>query len=118
MDPLLAEFLHIVTRSIEVIGILVICGGILVAAVNYTLSSRDIPAYHRARATLGRGILLGLELLVAADIIQTVAVEPTLDSVLVLGGIVLIRTFLSLSLEVEITGRWPWTQSRPRNPHE
>ncbi len=67
-----------------------------------------MPAF---RKTLGRSILTGLELLVAADIIRTVAVEPTLESVLVLGLIVIIRTFLSFSLEVEIDGRWPW-QSR------
>jgi uncharacterized membrane protein len=65
-------------------------------------------AYRRYRADLGRGILLGLELLVAADIIGTVAVTPTLQSLAVLGLIVLIRTFLSFSLEVEIEGRWPW----------
>jgi uncharacterized membrane protein len=66
------------------------------------------PAYSPYRRFLGRSILLGLELLVAADIIRTVAVTPTLESVAVLAFIVLIRTFLSFSLELEITGRWPW----------
>ena len=61
---------------------------------------------------MGRSILLGLELLVAADIIRTVAVTPTFESVGVLAIIVLIRTFLSFSLELEITGRWPW-QKQP-----
>ena len=60
------------------------------------------------RATFGRSVLLGLEVLVAGDIIRTVAVEPTLENLLVLGLLVLIRTFLSWSLEVEIDGRWPW----------
>jgi len=64
--------------------------------------------YRRSRQQLGRSILLGLELLVAADIIPTVAVTPTLTSVAVLGGIVPIRTFLSFSLQLEISGRWPW----------
>lgn len=64
--------------------------------------------YHGYRRGLGRSILLGLELLVAADIIRTVAVTPTFTSVGVLALIVLIRTFLSFSLELEITGRWPW----------
>ena len=68
--------------------------------------------YRRFRQQLGRSILLGLELLVAADIIRTVAVTPTLSTVLVLALIVAIRTFLSFSLELEITGRWPW-QSMP-----
>ena len=67
--------------------------------------------YHRYRKRLGRSILLGLELLVAADIIRTVAVAPTFESVGVLGLIVLIRTFLSFSLELEITGRWPWQKA-------
>jgi uncharacterized membrane protein len=67
-----------------------------------------IPAFRKA---LGRSILTGLELLVAADIIRTVAVEPTLQSVLVLAVIVIIRTFLSMSLEVEIDGRWPWQRA-------
>src|SRR5262249_45731272 len=63
---------------------------------------------RRFRQQLGQTILLGLELLVAADIVRTVAAQPNLTSVAVLGAIVLIRTFLSFSLEVEISGRWPW----------
>ncbi len=63
-------------------------------------------AYRVLRQSLGRSILLGLEILVAADIIRTVAVEPTLDSVAVLAGIVAIRTFLSFSLEVELEGHY------------
>ncbi len=72
-----------------------------------------VPLYTAYRQLLGRSILLGLELLVAADIIRTVAVTPTFTSVGVLAVIVIIRTFLSFSLELEITGRWPW-QKRPR----
>jgi uncharacterized membrane protein len=64
--------------------------------------------YRIVRTVFGRSILLGLEFLVAADIIRTVAVQPSLENVAVLGLIVLIRTFLSFSLEVEIDGRWPW----------
>ncbi|MEX2335373.1 MAG: DUF1622 domain-containing protein, partial [Pseudohongiella sp.] len=64
--------------------------------------------FREIRQTLGRGILLGLEFLVAADIIHTVAIELTLESVLTLALVVLIRTFLSFALEVELTGRWPW----------
>ena len=69
---------------------------------------RVSPVYTRFRRVLGRAILLGLELLVAADIVKTVAVTPTLDSVAVLAVIVLIRTFLSWALELEVSGRWPW----------
>lgn len=68
----------------------------------------DDGSYDAFRATFGRAVLLGLEILVAADLIRTIAVEPTLDNLYVLGLLVLIRTFLSWSLEVEIDGRWPW----------
>ena len=68
--------------------------------------------YDWYRQTLARAILLGLEFLVAADIINTVAVDPSFRSVGVLGMIVLVRTFLSFTLELEITGRWPW-QAKP-----
>jgi len=99
-----------VGRVIDAIGVAVIVIGILVAAAvscRQALTRRE-PAYNDFRQRLGRAILLGLELLVAADIIRTVAATPTLESVGVLAGIVAIRTFLSFSLEVEITGRWPW----------
>jgi uncharacterized membrane protein len=68
--------------------------------------------YREYRANLGRGILTGLELLIAADILRSVVIDPTLESMLVLGGIVAIRTFLSISLEVEINGHWPWETTR------
>ena len=68
--------------------------------------------YRDYRANLGRGILIGLELLIAADILKSVVIDPTLESMLVLGGIVVIRTFLSISLEVEINGHWPWETTR------
>lgn len=74
--------------------------------------AEPLSVYRSYRQLLGRSILLGLELLVAADIIRTVAVTPTYESVGVLAIIVLIRTFLSFSLELEITGRWPW-QKQP-----
>jgi uncharacterized membrane protein len=72
--------------------------------------------YHKTRQQLGRGILLGLEFLVAADIIHTVAVELTFTTVGVLAVIVLIRTFLSFSLSVELTGRWPWQHKDGAGP--
>jgi uncharacterized membrane protein len=73
--------------------------------------AEKLTAYRAYRQLLGRSILFGLELLVAADIIRTVAVTPTFESVGVLAVIVLIRTFLSFSLELEITGRWPWQKA-------
>ena len=90
-------------------GVAVILIGIVLATGRYVYAGRrSMDGYVRYRQDLGRGILLGLEILVAADIIRTVAVEPTLEGVLILGIIVLIRTFLSTALQVELEGRWPW----------
>ncbi len=117
MDAAFAQLLHVTTRAIELAGVAVILIGLFFAAFNFLREGSREGAYHELRATLGRAILLGLELLVAADIINTVAVEPTLDSLAVLAGIVLIRTFLSFSLEVEIEGKWPWQRGRhPTDP--
>ncbi len=104
--------LHWTTRSIEVAGIAAIVLGIALATGRFALrhvldGCRDM-TFQRYRGDVGRAILLGLEFLVAADIINTVAVDPSPESVLVLAGIVLIRTFLSIALEVEIEGRFPW----------
>ena len=97
---------------IDAAGVLAIVVGLLVAAVRYATTGRArADGFRMLRQDLGRGILLGLEILIAADIIRTVAITPTLDGVLVLGVIVLIRTFLSMALQVELEGRWPW-QSR------
>jgi uncharacterized membrane protein len=103
-------------RIIDVAGVVAIVVGAVLAAVFAAgrLVRREGQVYGRFRRFLGRSILLGLELLVAADIIRTVAVTPTLESVAVLALIILIRTFLSWSLELEITGRWPWQKGDQR----
>jgi len=121
-DELMLTVAIAVARWFELAGIVVVVVGTLVAGGQFLLagSRRAFAEAGRAsllatfRTTLGRSILAGLELLVAADIIRTVAVEPTLTNVLILGIIVLIRTFLSLSLEVEIEGKWPWRQGDRR----
>ena len=99
-------------RGIEIAGIVVLVAGGVAAALAFAMRvvrRRAFgPSYDALRADLGRAILLGLEFLVAADIIGTIAVEPTFRSLGVLALIVVIRTFLSFSLEVEIEGRWPW----------
>lgn len=96
--------------TIDAAGVVVIVTGAAIAFVFAAVrrSRRDSDVYRRFRQQLGQTILLGLELLVAADIVRTVAASPSLTSVAILAAIVLIRTFLSFSLEVEITGRWPW----------
>jgi uncharacterized membrane protein len=93
------------------VAVIVIGGAIAAASALQRFARREEDVYRQFRQMLGRTILLGLELLVAGDIIRTVAAKPTLVSVAVLGSIVLIRTFLSFSLEVEITGHWPWQRS-------
>ena len=98
-------------RAIEAAGIGIITAGVLLASAQFAagVQRRNFDeAYGLYRRRLGQAILLGLELLVAADIIGTVAVEPTLESVGVLGLIVLVRTFLSMALEIEMEGRLPW----------
>ena len=104
--------MHWIATGVEVAGVGIIVVGTVTATIIFLhsgLATVGWPAaYRRYRANLGRGILLGLELLVAADIIGTVAVTPSFESLGVLAVIVLIRTFLSFSLEVEIEGRWPW----------
>lgn len=104
------EFIGLV---IEGAGVLVIVAGMLVAAVRFVGGIIREAGYlfRQFRQDLGQGILLGLEFLVAGDIIRTVAVDPNLENVAVLAVIVAVRTFLSFSLQVELEGRWPWQKS-------
>jgi uncharacterized membrane protein len=111
----LYELIETTGSYIDVIGVALIIVGFVVATLRYVSgiwSSLGINLYTRYRQDIGRAILLGLEVLVAADIIRTVAVTPTLRSVAILAGIVVIRTVLSFSLQIELDGRLPW-QPRP-----
>ena len=99
--------------AVELVGIAIITGFAFYALIFATVRilfrrERTEQIFREVRQRLGRGILLGLELLVAADIVHTVAVELSFTTVGVLSIIVLIRTFLSFTLEVELTGKWPW----------
>lgn len=111
--PTFEVLVEAVGRAIDLAGVVAIAGGIalVLALTAGSMARGESGIYGRFRQQLGRVILLGLELLVAADIIRTVAVTPTLASVVVLGVIVLVRTFLSFSLEVELTGQWPWQRT-------
>ncbi len=112
MDEWFTSALRMTTRLIEIGGIAIIVIGLMAGTIGYlrrlVVGAPGTEAYSGYRSSVGRAILLGLEFLVAADIINTVAIEPTLQSLAILAGIILIRTFLSFSLEVEIDGRWPW----------
>ena len=109
------DWVDAVSKVVDGVGVAIVVVGLLVASAMFL--SRALrtdqfdPVYRSYRQGLGRAILLGLEFLVAGDIIRTVAVDPSFQSAGVLALIVLIRTFLSMALQVEIDGRWPW-QSR------
>lgn len=105
-----------VVRGFEVAGVAVLVLGALASFVQAAASVRSVglrEAYETARRNVGRAILLGLELLIIADIVLTITVDPTLQSALALGLIVLVRTFLSFSLEVELEGTLPWRKRQP-----
>ena len=109
-------WMDVIGTAMDVTGVAVIVLGMGVALIRFIIATaRGGDAYSVFRQDLGRAILLGLEFLVAADIIHTVAVEPTLQNVGVLGLIVLIRTFLSMTLQLEIDGRWPWQRGPGRS---
>ena len=101
-------------RWIEWIGVSILVISLVLSVVRaiagFLRKATPSEIYINTRSFLGRGILLGLEVLIAADLIRTVAVAPTLDNAITLGIIVLIRTFLSFSLDVEITGSLPWRE--------
>lgn len=111
--PSFTEVAETTGIAIDGAGVLVIVIAVIFAAATFLRTGCKEPGgFRRLRHDLGRGILLGLELLVAADIIRTVAVTPSLEGVGILGIIVLIRTFLSMSIQIELEGRWPWQAGR------
>ena len=111
-------WIETVGAALDITGVVLITFGLLVAISRYLsayFGHAELDAFRRLRQDIGRAILLGLEVLVAADIIRTVAVTPTLTSVAVLAGIVAIRTILSFSLQLEVEGRFPWQPERPKD---
>lgn len=110
----LSHYVEIIAKIIESAGVIIIAGGslyFLLQFLAFKLTQRET-SFSGLRQDLGKAILLGLEILVAADIIATVTTEPTMNSVLVLAVIVLIRTFLSFSLQVELEGKFPWQKRK------
>ena len=106
----LRHYIELIAKVIESAGVIIIAGGSLFILIRYLIFIfvKKAKSFADLRRELGKAILLGLEILVAADIIATVTTEPTMSSVLVLAVIVLIRTFLSFSLQVELEGKFPW----------
>jgi uncharacterized membrane protein len=110
------HIMEVVGTSVDGVGVFIVAGGMLVATARLAARRAHETGdyYSLYRQDVGRAILLGLEFLIAGDIIRTVVVAPTLQNVVVLGMIVLIRTFLSLSLQLEIEGRLPWRRQTVR----
>ncbi|MGB5438213.1 MAG: DUF1622 domain-containing protein [Gammaproteobacteria bacterium] len=111
------EMISVAGYAIEAVGVLVVITGSCTSSVVFIRTFRKLPegaAYRTYRRQLGRSIILGLEFLIAGDIIRTVVVADTLENVAVLGLIILIRSFLSVTLHLEVEGRWPWQP----NEHE
>lgn len=109
------QFIDVIAAGFGVIGVVIILVGFFASLAQairiWPRDGADV-AYLSIRSTFGKSILLGLEVLVAGDIILTVALQPILGNLVVLGLLVAIRTFLAWSLEVEIEGRWPWTRAQ------
>ena len=100
--------------AIEAMAVLLIAGSFLLASVRFLVDTRQQTSnrYEKYKLALGRSLSLGLEFLVAADVIRTVTLAPTFTNIGVLAAVILTRTFLSWSLAVEMEGRWPWQQPR------
>jgi uncharacterized membrane protein len=107
-------YIQYTALGIEALGVVALLIGAVIALARFVISIRNSTphSYTMLRRELGKAILLGLEILVAGDIISTVVTKPTMDQVLALGVIVLIRTFLSFSIEVEIEGKFPWQNAK------
>ncbi len=113
------ELIEVSSLVIEYLAVAIITGMVGYSTVRYfifLMTKRNTveAIYREYKHTLGRGLLLGLEILVAADVIRTVALKPSLDNIAALGLLVVVRTFLSWSLVVEIENRWPWQKNQAR----
>ena len=112
----IVDWIDAAATAIEVLAVLIIVLAIFYSVLRYvwqSLRKKDDESPYRAlKVSLGQSMLLGLEILVAADIVRTVALDATIQAILALGLLVLIRTFLSWALVVEIEGRWPWQPPR------
>jgi uncharacterized membrane protein len=103
-----SNWIHLVGVCIEIFGVFVIVAGIVWSTHHYVRWRKEARHYDQYKIRIGRSLLLGLEVLVAADIVKTIAIELTFTSLGLLAGLVLVRTFLSWTLVLEIEGRWPW----------
>jgi len=116
---MIRDLIELAAQAIETFAVAIIVIAIVHGTIRYLIriNQQAGDAYKRFKAQLGKALLLVLEILVAADIIRTVALDPSLQNIMILGLLVIIRTFLSWSVVVEIEGRWPW-QGAPRDEEQ
>jgi uncharacterized membrane protein len=110
LEAMVGYWINHIGTAIDISGVVVIVGGIAWATARFLERRAEEQHYECYKTRIGRSLLLGLEFLVAADIVKTIAVEPTFISLGVLAGLVLVRTFLSWTLLLEVEGRWPWQE--------
>ena len=109
-----SHWIRLVGTCIETFGVFIIVAGIVWSTYVYVARRREERYYDQYKIRIGRSLLLGLEVLVAADIVKTIAIELTFTSLGLLAGLVVVRTFLSWTLVLEIEGRWPWQRDLVR----
>ena len=114
LDATVGYWINLVGNGIEIFGVLVIVFGICWSTFHFVSRRTAEQNYDTYKIRIGRSLLLGLEVLVAADIVKTIALDLTFASLGLLAGLVLIRTFLSWTLVLEIEGRWPWQRGKQR----
>ena len=112
-----SQWIHLVGVGIEIFGVFIIVVGIIWSS-RYIFRRETASRYDSYKISIGRSLLLGLEVLVAADIVKTIAIELTFTSLGLLAGLVVVRTFLSWTLTLEIEGRWPWQQEPAKAQEE
>lgn len=118
MTPNFSGVMSVTGLALDVVGVLVVAIGSLLSLARFLIrgAAQFGESYRLLREDVGRAILLGLEFLIAGDIIRSVVVDPTIENILTLGLIVVIRTFLSMTLQLEVEGRWPWQRERVAAP--
>ena len=116
LETVTSQWIHVVGVGIEVFGVFIIVAGIIWSS-RYIYGRGIVSRYDSYKISIGRSLLLGLEVLVAADIVKTIAIEITFASLGLLAGLVLVRTFLSWTLVLEIEGRWPWQRDVASTAH-
>jgi uncharacterized membrane protein len=116
IEAVISHWIRFIGDGIDIFGVAIIVAGIAWSTSRFFRQHMEEQHFDRYKVHIGRTLLLGLEMLVAADIVKTIAVEPTFMSIGVLAGLVVIRTFLSWTLVLEIEGSWPWERNRRAQP--